>query len=137
METPPIYMTVYYRIKSIVIFPFKIAIHFVVLSFNSLTSFLSRFRVTFEVTAFSLTIPDKTFQETKFEGKKIYSSCKKSPNRNTKNSNQFCLQGRPDILVWSWLLKWQCLIKIKIPTQRGHLMLVNLKIVMVDAVTSY
>ena len=69
VETPPICMTVYYRIKSTVIFPFKIAIHFVVLNFNSLTSFLSRFRVTFEVSALSLTIPDKIFQETKFEGK--------------------------------------------------------------------
>ena len=56
--------------KSIVIFPLKIAIHFVVLNFNSLTSLLSRFRVTFEVSALSLTIPDKIFQETKFEGKK-------------------------------------------------------------------
>ena len=55
---------VYYRIKSIVIFPFKIPIHFVVLNFNSLTSFLSRFRVTFEVSALSPTIPDKIFQET-------------------------------------------------------------------------
>ena len=49
--------------KSIVIFPFKIAIHFVVLNFNSLTSLLSRFRVTFEVSALSLTIPDKIFKK--------------------------------------------------------------------------
>ena len=28
VQTPPISMTVYYKIKSIVIFPFKISIHF-------------------------------------------------------------------------------------------------------------
>ena len=37
---------------------------------NSLTSFLSRFRVTFEVSALSHTFPDKIFRETKLEGEK-------------------------------------------------------------------
>ena len=110
VETPPICMTVYlyYRIKSIVIFPFKIAIHFVVVTFKAKTlwpHFSVGFVLLLRFLRCPIHFPTRFFEKQNLREKNKFVLCEITKQKH-KKSTQFCLQGRPDVLlVWSWFLK--------------------------------